>query len=718
LRFFCILVAIFHSPFSFRLVMSDADTSGSCSRDSGAVATELEVTTIQDDSGGDVKVRSFRLVRNGVTADLCALGACIHRLLLPGGANNDDCDDVVLGFENISELHDTSNPMYFGVTAGRVANRIRAGILQTSRHGPVYQLATNNGPNHLHGGTRGLSTRIWDADIIRSSDKKGDSVKFSYLSADGEEGYPGTVTVTATYSLLATPSAHVTKLCLSLTAELLDDKPSPINLTQHTYFNLAGHNANNGILDHTLRLYCDSYTPTDESSIPTRHVQILDNDPIMDWRCPRSLQSALTRFGTDRVGLSHEQVQADLAQRGSPLTSKDIGPYGFDHNYVVRRSTCEDGLSLVAILEHDNRRLSIRSTQPGVQLYTANYLDGTLPKTGKDSQAHSCGYNRWQGVCLETQHFPDSILVDDKSHPDFAVGQCLILSPERRFYEQSVEYTFENRPAVTASSVSTAGFHGTDSDGNHFYSLDDMWEHQGVTQESSLSWYERAALYYKENCPSTIDGVLGGFASISESDLEGSRQFFRELEDIRPSLQSWTTKASNGQQRKRACECGAGLGRVTKGLLFAIRGIDECDLVDSSAALLAAAPEYLGNPTASRCRYFCTGLQDWMPAAKTYSIVWIQWVLSYLTDEDIVKVLRRCGESLTVDGVIILKENTCAESDFEVDSDDASVTRSLRYWKVLFHLSGLRVIHEKYESLLKDLYPFPMLALEPAAISR
>jgi galactose mutarotase-like enzyme len=689
-------------------------------RANGAVATELEETTVQDDSGGEVKARSFRLVRNGVNADLCSLGACIHRLMLPGGAGDDSCDDVVLGFENISEMYDTRNPMYFGVTAGRVANRIRAGILQTSRHGPVYQLATNNGPNHLHGGIRGLSTRIWDAEILRSDDrKKGDSVKFSYLSVDGEEGYPGTIKVVATYSLLATPSAHVTKLCLSLTAELLDDnKPSPINLTQHTYFNLAGHNSKSGVLDHTLRLYCDSYTPTDENSIPTRHVQMLDTDPIMDWRCPRSLRSALTGFGTDRVGLSHEQVQADLAQRDSPLTSKDKGPYGFDHNYIIRRSTSEDGLSLVAVLEHENRRLSIRTTQPGVQLYTANYLDGTLPKTGKDSHAHSCGYNRWQGVCLETQHFPDSIRVDDTSHPEFAVGQCPILSPERRLYEQSIEYTFENRPAITAGSVSTTGFHGTDSDGNHFYSLDDMWEHQGVAQGSSLSWYERATLYYKENCPSTVDGVLGGFASISEPDLEGSRQFVRELEDIRPSLQSWTTKASNSQRRTRACECGAGLGRVTKGLLLEIRGIDECDLVDSSAALLAAAPEYLGNPAASRCRYFCTGLQDWMPVANTYSIVWIQWVLSYLTDEDIVKVLRRCGESLTVDGVIILKENTCAESDFELDSEDASVTRSLRYWKLLVQRAGLRVIHEKkYESLLKDLYPVPMLALEPGAMS-
>ena len=171
---------------------------------------------------------------------------------------------------------------------------------------------------------------------------------------------------------------------------------------------------------------------------------------------------------------------------------------------------------------------------------------------------------------------------------------------------------------------------------------------------------------------------------------------------------------SSSRTRRRACECGAGLGRVTKGLLLPqLKGIDQCDLVESSSVLLSAAPEYLGDAVAARCRFFCSGLQDWEPACNTYSVVWIQWVLSYLTDSDIIKFLRRCGESLVEDGLIVLKENMCTDSDFEVDNEDASVTRSLRYWKYLIQQAGLRIVYEKLQDRLPDdIYSVPMLALE------
>ena len=335
-------------------------------------------------------------------------------------------------------------------------------------------------------------------------------------------------------------------------------------------------------------------------------------------------------------------------------------------------------------------------------------------------------YHRWQGICLETQHFPDSILVENEVYPEFARGQCPILTPTSRHYRHMIEYTFENYVSRACNIVSTTGFQGTDSDGNHYSSVQEMWSAQGWTENSSESWYERAASYYEDNCPTTIDGVLGGFASITELDIQGSVEFINELEVIRPEITNWTTETKKDSRmtrigpKRRACECGAGIGRVSNGILLKLGGIDQCDLIESSATLLDAAPDYLGNAAAAKCRFFCTGLQDWQPTPSTYSVIWIQWVLSYLTDDDIISFFRRCGESLVDDGIIILKENMCGGGneddgtiDFEVDSNDASVTRSLRYWKYLIHQSGLRIIYEKIQDGFPDeIYPVPMLALD------
>lgn len=160
-----------------------------------------------------------------------------------------------------------------------------------------------------------------------------------------------------------------------------------------------------------------------------------------------------------------------------------------------------------------------------------------------------------------------------------------------------------------------------------------------------------------------------------------------------------------------ACECGAGIGRVTKGLLLDF--CDRSDLVESSERLLFASPEYVGN-NSYRCRFFASELQDWEPPTKKYSIVWIQWVLCYLTDDDIVKFLRRCGESLVDGGVIVLKENTCADEAFVVDVDDASVTRSLSYWLDLIFQAGLKVTHSKWQDdFPDDIFRVPLLALQP-----
>lgn len=700
-----------------------------CSRNKVTVIEkECEIVKTGDETDAEQVIRIFEISLRDFSVELCSLGASITRIHLrtnEGGVNN--YDDVVLGFDSIHEMYGTQNPTYFGVCTGRVTNRIKHGRFRTQSNGKVYSVAINNEPNHLHGGHLGFSRKNWQVDAIEQDDQN--KVQFFYLSDDGDEGYPGKVKVTAIYSIKSTPCDQTVKLCLTLSAELLDTTPSPINLTQHTYFNLAGHDNNNGVLDHTLRLNCDAYTPTDEFSIPTREIIALSEDSTMDWRKQRTLREALSEFGTTKVGRTLKQMQQEIEQRESPLPL-DIQPYGFDHNYIVSTTPeVNDGLSLVAVLQYAYRRLTIRSTQPGVQLYTANYLDGALPvqmKTSKENIGTKMAYHRWQGICLETQHFPDSILVDNDIHPEFARGQCPVLTPTSKHYQHSIEYTFENHISKMCHIASTEGFQGTDSDGTHYSSVEEMWSAQGLTENSSLSWYERAASYYDENCPTTIDGVLGGFASITELDVHGSIEFIRELELIRPEITSWTkgthsdSAMSKSGQKRRACECGAGLGRISKGILLKLGGIAQCDLIESSIALLDAAPAYLGNSAAAKCRFFCTGLQDWQPTPNTYSMIWIQWVLSYLTDDDIIRFFRRCGESLVDDGIIILKENICGDGiddegviDFEVDVEDASVTRSLRYWKYLIHQSGLRIIHEKIQDgFPDDIYTVPMLALD------
>ena len=441
--------------------------------------------------------------------------------------------------------------------------------------------------------------RLFESDLGRETDcqkvessssekddqpEASDAVRFTLCSSDGDQGYPGTLQVTATYSLHATPSADTAvRLCLDLQAELVvpgeeEGSPplsTPVNLTQHSYFNLAGHASPHGILDHTLRLYCDAYTPVvdDDTLIPTREVRSVlaseDEDAVMDWTSSRSVRQALLDYGVERAGLTREQVEADLLHRDAPLSGGR--PYGFDHNYVVRRAAAaaaavagENDLSLVAVLKHapSGRRMTVRSTQPGVQLYTGNFLDNTLPALMKGDEhlpkavgtpttpAQTGGYSRWQSVCLEPQHFPDSILADAAQSPLFAAGQCPILTPDSPRYQHRIEYTFEfERSSSERKAVlSTAGFHGTDSDNNAYTSCEDMWVQQGVIvnvdssgSESTDAWYQRAATHYANNCPPTIDGVLGGFAAISDVDMDGSRQFVRDLEIVRPEILPWSS---------------------------------------------------------------------------------------------------------------------------------------------------------------------------------
>jgi aldose 1-epimerase len=292
---------------------------------------------------------------NGLVAKITNYGTIITELNVPDRAGK--MGDVVLGFDSL-ENYLNGHP-YFGCTVGRVANRIAKG--RFTLEGKTYELAVNNGPNHLHGGLIGFDKKIWKAEP-----QTGTTVKFSYTSADGEEGYPGEVVVTVLMTL-----SDKNELSIDYTATT--DKPTPVNLTNHSYFNLAGQG---DVLSHELMIAADQFTPKDENSIPTGEIKPVKGTPL-DFTKPHA------------IGFRFSQL--------------DEKPAGYDHNYVLNGDG--KGLSLAArVFEpKTGRLLELSTTEPGVQLYTSNYFDGSL--TGKRGTVY------WQhfGFCLETQHFPDSV---------------------------------------------------------------------------------------------------------------------------------------------------------------------------------------------------------------------------------------------------------------------------------------------------------------------
>jgi galactose mutarotase-like enzyme len=682
-----------------------------------AVPQEVESIHVFDENGKQQTIRLFQFsLSNGIVVELSSLGASITKIILPSSAGS---NDVVLGFNSPADMWNTGNPVYLGAIVGRVANRIRNGRLILNKNEDGIQLDINSPPNHLHGGIKGFNRCIWEAEVIskhhdgsQSTDSTCEAVRFSLLSPHNDQHYPGAVAVTATYTLH--PTVTGVKLCLHMEAELQDgSQPTPINLAQHSYFNLSRHDDPKGVLDHQLMLNSSFYTPFDNTGIPTRDIVALSDDDAMDWREPRLICDGLGLFGRDKAMLSHSNAKEALSKSGvgpdiaiaGPKSVSPGEPYGFDHDYIVNQHT-RGNMATVGVLEHEGtkRRLTVRSDAPGVQLYTANHLDGVSlkPEVLKDKAT----YRQWQGICLETQSFPDSIDVDPAMHSEFAQGRCTILTPQCPYYSQKVEYEFQTDTSTQNHNdpmPSSYIFRGSDSNDRSYNSIDEMWLAMGVTKDSSGDWYFRAANYYEENCDATIDGVLGGFAAITEVDLKGSCEFIQSLDQLSSSSFSWASGA--------ACECGAGIGRVSKGLLLPL-GVPRCDLVESSARLISVAPDYIGEE-ASKCRFYCSGLQDWVPVASTYSIIWIQWVLCYLTDYDAVRFLKDCGSALVNEGYICVKENTCTDEDFVVDLQDASVTRSVSYLKFLADQAGLQLVLETLQTTFpSDIYPVPMLAFK------
>jgi aldose 1-epimerase len=323
----------------------------------------------------------------GAKAKVITYGASLTELHMPDSEGK--LADVVLGFDKL-EGYLGAHPC-FGATVGRVANRIAKG--RFTLDGKDYKLAINNGPNSLHGGNKGFDKVVWQAEIAEAA--AGPSVRFTYRSPDGEEGYPGNLTVHVTYTL-----TNQNELVIDYRATT--DKATPINLTNHSYFNLAGHGSGD-VLGQLLQIEADAYTPTDATLIPTGEIKPVKGTPL-DFTSPT-------------------QIGAHIAEL------KATG--GYDHNFVLRGGGYPKPSMAARVIEPKSGRvMELLTTEPGVQLYTANGLDGRLK--GKDG----VGYVKHAGFCLETEHFPDSV-----NHPNFP---SVILRPGET-YTQTTIFRFSRK---------------------------------------------------------------------------------------------------------------------------------------------------------------------------------------------------------------------------------------------------------------------------------
>lgn len=353
---------------------SPAKKESSMAAVADSVSTGLKVYTLQNSNGMRMTVTNF--------------GGKIMSLQVPD--RNGKFGDVVLGYDSASQ-YPAGNP-YFGAMIGRYGNRIAAG--QFKLNDKSYQLATNNGKNALHGGPTGFHNRIWSVASPEGSDK----LVMTYVSADGEEGYPGKLTLTVTYSLTAQNE-------LEINYQAVTDQQTILNPTHHSFFNLAGE-GNGDVLGHQLELMAGHFLPVDDGLIPTGVFTPVENTPF-DFRQPHTIG--------ERIGQNDPQLLAGK---------------GYDHCWVLSKKPGEFGLAARVTEPVSGRVMEVWTTEPGLQFYSGNFL------TGKDIGKGGKAYNFRTAFCLEAEHFPDS--------PNHAEFPSTVLNPGET-YQQRTVYRFSAR---------------------------------------------------------------------------------------------------------------------------------------------------------------------------------------------------------------------------------------------------------------------------------
>lgn len=371
---------------------------------SAATAMITEKTASNTQTNSAVEKRSFGKTpdgaaidmyvlknKNGVEADVINFGATLVSLKVPDRSGN--LADVVLGFKDIDGYVD--GKAYLGATIGRYANRIANGTF--TLNDKAYQIPKNDGNNSLHGGLKGFNKRVWTAHEIKVPNAQ--AIRFSYLSKDGEEGFPGNLNVEVTYSL-------TNDNALRIEYSASTDKDTVVNLTNHSYFNLAGE-GNGNILDTQLTLHANQFTPVNETLIPTGELRAVKDTPF-DF-------TSATAIGA-RINQDDEQLKFGK---------------GYDHNWVLTSGKgAGPRLAAEAYESKSGRLLQVLTTEPGIQVYTGNFLDGSI--RGKSGVP----YNHRSAFCLETQHFPDS-----PNHPNFP---STVLKPGQRFHSITI-YRFSSK---------------------------------------------------------------------------------------------------------------------------------------------------------------------------------------------------------------------------------------------------------------------------------
>ncbi len=364
------------------------------------LAVSLLISCNQEKPGGTLITESFGEV-NGqevqlytitfpgqLTAQVTNYGGIITSLQVPDREGN--LEHVVLGYDDLNSYQEGS--YYFGALIGRFCNRIDQGIFELD--GTSYELTANDGPNHLNGGREGFDKVVWE-EVDQQINRDVISLTLQYLSPDGEEGYPGSLTGRVTY--VFTPNA------LDITYQATTDKPTIVNLTQHTYFNLSG-NAKEDVLEHELQLDATAFLPVDSTLIPTGEIRLVQTTPF-DFTQPKLI-------GQD-IDQDDQQILYGM---------------GYDHCWILDGGIT-DAPRPVGSLFHpgSGRKMDIFTTEPALQVYSGNFLDG--PIRGKDDQVYATRY----GLCLETQHYPDS-----PNQPDFP---SVVLRPGEEYTSQTT-YVF------------------------------------------------------------------------------------------------------------------------------------------------------------------------------------------------------------------------------------------------------------------------------------